>query len=116
MGVLARILIALITFGGFLLFMTIPIMIVGFISISIWGPDVIDRSLGPDHPSTLFFLSTAPPAILVSGVFYIAMVILPVFAKYGIPIGRGKGRGLISLIARWARRLAISYVQLLEKY
>jgi hypothetical protein len=116
MRILKRLLIAVVAFGGFLAFMTIPIMVLGFVSMSIWGPELMDRSLGPDHPSTLFFLLTVPPSIVVSGVVYIAMVILPVFAKYDIPIGLGKGRGIFSMIGRTARRLAIRYAELLEKY
>ena len=116
MRILRRLLIALVTVAGLLVFMTVPIMVVGFLSIRIWGPDLMDRSLGPDHASTWFFLMTAPTSMLVSAAFYIVMVILPVFAKYDIPIAVDRHRGMVSVIARWARGRAIRYAQLLEKY
>jgi hypothetical protein len=112
MRVVVQIIVFLMTFAGFLASMTVPIMIVGFISIGIWGPELMHRSLGPEHPSTYFFLLLVPAGIVISGIAYVAVVILPVFSKYDIPVS---GR-IIRILASWMRRRAIRYAQLMERY
>jgi hypothetical protein len=112
MRILVKLTVFLMAFAGLLASMTVPIMIVGFISMAIWGPELMHQSLGPEHPSTYFFLLLVPAGIVISGIAYVAIVILPVFAKYDIPISGS----IIRILASWMRRRAIRYAELMERY
>jgi hypothetical protein len=110
-------LIFLLSFVGLICTMLIPIMSLGFISMWIWGTDLMYKSMGKDHPSTWFFYLTVPIGMLIFAILYVALVILPVFAKHEIPlVKQGEKYNPFRCLARLTRRKATAYSELMNKY
>ena len=99
--------------AGLIITMIIPIMSFGFVSIWIWGPDLMYRSLGPRHPSTWFFI---PLAMLISAFVYLALVLLPLFAHFDISLrSRNESDNFLTSLAKETKSLAITYAKLMEE-
>ena len=102
--------------AGLIITMIIPIMSFGFVSIWIWGPDLMYRSLGPRHPSTWFFILFVPLAMLISAFVYLALVLLPLFAHFDISLrSRNESDNFLTSLAKETKSLAITYAKLMEK-
>jgi hypothetical protein len=112
-----KILVFVLTCAGLVVSMLTPLMALGLVMVMLWGPELLHRSLGASHPSTIFFLCLVPPAMLAFAVVFVALVLLPVFAKYGIPLTDTRvGANVFSRMARWTQKRAITYARLMDKY
>jgi hypothetical protein len=96
--------------------MMVPIMCFGFISIWIWGPDLMFRSLGLQHPSTVFFMLFVPLAMLLFAYVYLALVILPLFANFDISLtSKNESHNFLTALAQRTKKMAVRYVELMNR-
>ena len=111
-----KLFVTALAFAGLIIAMIVPIMCFGFVSIWIWGPDIMFRSLGPSHPSTIFFLLFVLPAMVIFAFAYLALILLPLFAKFDISLtSRNESHNFLTALAERTKKMAIRYVQLMDK-
>lgn len=114
---LARAAVLVVTFVGLLLALLLPCVIFVFVVFAIWEPQLMYKPIGLTPVSTILFFCFVPAAMLLSAVVYVALVILPVFAKYEIPLRDPRAPdNVFSILARWMHRMAVRYAHLMETY
>ena len=74
------------------------------------------RSLGPGHPSTIFFMLFVPLGILISAFVYLALVLLPLFANFDISLtSNNESHNFLTALAQRTKKIAIRYVKLMDR-
>jgi hypothetical protein len=111
-----KIFVVVLGFGGLIITMIVPIICFGFVSMWIWGPDLMYRSLGPGHPSTIFFILFVPLGMLISAFVYLALVLLPLFASFDISLkSSNESHNFLTALAQRTNQMAVKYVELMDR-
>src|SRR5262249_34863361 len=77
------------------------------LTVSLWGPEVLDRALGnpPDrsHPAFWFFLAGLPPAILLGVIGAFFGWVVPVSSLTGARLGNDEPPRWVRRYLHWVR-------------